>query len=85
MTHAGLSPGVCTGNAVVSWDSCLHVAFPLSQQFSELFAQRPPQEEGNTCAFIFTGIAVGHIYYFLEDVFPNQPGGKKLLLTPGFL
>lgn len=31
------------------------------------------------------GIAVGHIYYFLEDVFPNQPGGKRLLLTPGFL
>lgn len=32
-----------------------------------------------------TGIAVGHIYYFLEDVFPNQPGGKRLLLTPNFL
>ncbi|XP_033089867.1 derlin-3 isoform X1 [Trachypithecus francoisi] len=32
-----------------------------------------------------SGIAVGHIYYFLEDVFPNQPGGKRLLLTPGFL
>lgn len=32
-----------------------------------------------------TGIAVGHIYYFLEDVFPNQPGGKRLLLTPSFL
>lgn len=32
-----------------------------------------------------TGIAVGHIYYFLEDVFPNQPGGKRLLLTPRFL
>ncbi|XP_058387983.1 derlin-3 isoform X8 [Diceros bicornis minor] len=31
------------------------------------------------------GIAVGHIYYFLEDVFPNQPGGKRLLLTPRFL
>uniref|UniRef100_A0A3P8PE92 Derlin n=1 Tax=Astatotilapia calliptera TaxID=8154 RepID=A0A3P8PE92_ASTCA len=21
------------------------------------------------------GIAVGHVYFFLEDVFPNQPGG----------
>ncbi|XP_014652812.1 PREDICTED: derlin-3-like [Ceratotherium simum simum] len=31
------------------------------------------------------GIAVGHISYFLEDVFPNQPGGKRLLLTPRFL
>lgn len=28
---------------------------------------------------------MGHIYYFLEDVFPNQPGGKRLLLTPNFL
>ncbi|XP_069613190.1 derlin-3 isoform X2 [Ranitomeya imitator] len=31
------------------------------------------------------GIAAGHIYYFLEDVFPNQPGGKKLLVTPEIL
>ncbi|MGH0144437.1 UNVERIFIED_CONTAM: hypothetical protein FKN15_017188 [Acipenser sinensis] len=30
-------------------------------------------------------IGVGHIYFFLEDVFPNQPGGKKLLVTPGIL
>lgn len=27
----------------------------------------------------------GHIYYFLEDVFPHQPGGFKLLKTPLFL
>lgn len=31
------------------------------------------------------GISVGHIYYFLEDVFPNQPGGFRILKTPGFL
>jgi len=31
------------------------------------------------------GIAVGHIYYFLEDVFPRQPGGMRLLQTPRFL
>ncbi|XP_044145695.1 derlin-2-like [Bufo gargarizans] len=31
------------------------------------------------------GIAAGHIYFFLEDVFPNQPGGKKLLVTPAIL
>lgn len=30
-------------------------------------------------------MAVGHIYYFLEDVFPNQPGGMKLLKTPRIL
>lgn len=33
----------------------------------------------------FTGIAVGHVYYFLEDVFPNQPGGQRLLKTPSLL
>ncbi|XP_038431752.1 derlin-3 isoform X3 [Canis lupus familiaris] len=40
---------------------------------------------GNSILVDLLGIAVGHIYYFLEDVFPNQPGGKRLLLTPRFL
>ncbi|ELW72602.1 Derlin-3 [Tupaia chinensis] len=40
---------------------------------------------GNSILVDLLGIVVGHIYYFLEDVFPNQPGGKRLLLTPGFL
>jgi Derlin-2/3 len=33
------------------------------------------------------GIAVGHIYYFLEDVWPREPhsGGRRLLRTPRFL
>lgn len=35
--------------------------------------------------FNFTGIAVGHVYYFLEDVFPNQQNGRKLLKTPRFM
>ena len=36
--------------------------------------------------FIFlTGIIVGHTYYYLEDVFPNQPGGFRLLKTPKFM
>ena len=30
-------------------------------------------------------MAVGHCYYFLEDIFPNQPGGWKILKTPQFL
>ncbi|KAJ9069027.1 hypothetical protein DSO57_1022648 [Entomophthora muscae] len=32
-------------------------------------------------------ITLGHIYYFLEDVWPNQPasGGRKLLATPTFV
>ncbi|XP_063769067.1 derlin-3 isoform X5 [Pseudophryne corroboree] len=33
----------------------------------------------------FLGIITGHIYFFLEDVFPYQPGGKKLLVTPAIL
>lgn len=28
------------------------------------------------------GIIVGHTYYYLEDVFPNQPGGFRILKTP---
>ncbi|GAB1295242.1 Derlin-3 [Apodemus speciosus] len=40
---------------------------------------------GNSVITDLLGIVVGHIYYFLEDVFPNQPGGKRLLLTPSFL
>eukprot|EP01114_Cavostelium_apophysatum_P015820 TRINITY_DN4394_c0_g1_i1.p1 TRINITY_DN4394_c0_g1~~TRINITY_DN4394_c0_g1_i1.p1 ORF type:complete len:244 (-),score=21.19 TRINITY_DN4394_c0_g1_i1:89-820(-) len=30
------------------------------------------------------GVIVGHIYYFLEDVYP-QTTGRRLLKTPGFL
>lgn len=40
---------------------------------------------GNSVIVDLLGIVVGHIYYFLEDIFPNQPGGMKLLVTPGFL
>ncbi|CAG8515500.1 10434_t:CDS:2 [Paraglomus occultum] len=33
------------------------------------------------------GIAVGHIYYFFEDVWPNerQSGGVRILKTPAFI
>jgi Derlin-2/3 len=31
------------------------------------------------------GIACGHLYYFLEDVFPNQPNGFRVLETPTVL
>lgn len=31
------------------------------------------------------GISVGHIYYFLEDVFPRQPNGFKVIHTPQWL
>ncbi|XP_034397610.1 derlin-2-like [Cyclopterus lumpus] len=40
---------------------------------------------GNSVAVDLLGISVGHMYYFLEDVFPNQPGGRKLLTTPELL
>jgi len=36
-------------------------------------------------AHVFAGIAVGHVYYFLEDVFPEQPGGFRILKTPGIM
>lgn len=31
------------------------------------------------------GIVVGHVYFFLEDVFPNQPGGGRWLRTPSIM
>ncbi|KAF3813447.1 hypothetical protein GH733_018600 [Mirounga leonina] len=37
---------------------------------------------GNSIIVDLLGIAVGHIYFFLEDVFPNQPGGIRILKTP---
>ncbi|OWK14749.1 DERL2 [Cervus elaphus hippelaphus] len=40
---------------------------------------------GNSIIVDLLGIAVGHIYFFLEDVFPNQPGGIRILKTPSIL
>lgn len=40
---------------------------------------------GNTIWVDLMGIVVGHIYYFLEDVFPDQINGFHLLKTPQFL
>lgn len=40
---------------------------------------------GNSVIVDLMGIAIGHIYFFLEDVFPQQPGGFKLLRTPKLL
>jgi Derlin-2/3 len=40
---------------------------------------------GNSVSVDLLGMAVGHIYYFLEDVFPNQPNGTKILRTPMML
>jgi len=40
---------------------------------------------GNSVIVDLMGIAVGHIYYFLEDVFPDTPGGFKILKTPQFM
>jgi len=37
---------------------------------------------GNSIAVDMMGIAVGHGYFFLEDVFPNQPGGFRILRVP---
>ncbi|KAH6932166.1 hypothetical protein HPB50_003305 [Hyalomma asiaticum] len=40
---------------------------------------------GNSVIVDIVGVIVGHIYYFLEDVFPNQRGGFRLLATPRFM
>merc|ERR1712154_574100 len=40
---------------------------------------------GNSVSVDLLGMAVGHCYYFLEDIFPQQPGGWKLIKTPQFL
>lgn len=40
---------------------------------------------GNAVYVDLMGIAVGHIYYFLEDVFPKQREGFKILKTPAIL
>ncbi|EDO47541.1 predicted protein [Nematostella vectensis] len=40
---------------------------------------------GNSVMVDLIGIAVGHVYFFLEDIFPEQPGGFRILKTPGFL
>ncbi|CAD7091108.1 unnamed protein product [Hermetia illucens] len=40
---------------------------------------------GNTIWIDLMGMAVGHIYYFLEDVFPHQRNGCRILKTPTFL
>lgn len=40
---------------------------------------------GNPIWVDLMGMIVGHCYYFMEDVFPNQPGGFRILKTPQFL
>lgn len=40
---------------------------------------------GNSVIVDLMGIAVGHIYFFLEDVLPAQQAGLKLLKTPRIL
>ncbi|KAK2170330.1 hypothetical protein LSH36_3g13031 [Paralvinella palmiformis] len=40
---------------------------------------------GNSVIIDLMGIAIGHIYYFLEDLFPEQPRGFKILRTPAIL
>lgn len=40
---------------------------------------------GNSVLVDLLGIAVGHTYFFLEDVFPQRSGGVRILKTPQFL
>ncbi|KAF7265741.1 derlin 2 [Rhynchophorus ferrugineus] len=40
---------------------------------------------GNAVYVDLMGMTVGHLYYFLEDVFPKQRGGFRILKTPTIL
>jgi len=40
---------------------------------------------GNSVEVDLVGMGLGHCYYFLEDVFPAQQGGWKIIKTPAFL
>lgn len=40
---------------------------------------------GNAVWVDLMGMVVGHMYYFIEDVFPEQRGGFRLLSTPQIL
>ncbi|XP_048509985.1 derlin-2 isoform X2 [Athalia rosae] len=40
---------------------------------------------GNAMWVDLIGMAVGHMYYFAEDVFPRQAGGFRILKTPQIL
>jgi Derlin-2/3 len=40
---------------------------------------------GNAIWVDLMGMAVGHVYYFFEDVFPQQRGGFRILRTPHLL
>lgn len=61
--------------------------FFFAKNSSESFesCKREVLKNHHLTSLCMLGIAVGHIYFFLEDVFPNQPGGGKLLRTPSVL
>ncbi|XP_034832464.1 LOW QUALITY PROTEIN: derlin-2 [Maniola hyperantus] len=40
---------------------------------------------GNAISVDLVGMAIGHMYFFIEDVLPRHRGGQKLLKTPRFL
>ncbi|RXG60333.1 Derlin-2 [Armadillidium vulgare] len=40
---------------------------------------------GNSIFVDLIGIMVGHVYFFLEDIFPQKSGGIRLLKTPKLL
>jgi hypothetical protein len=37
---------------------------------------------GNSITLSILGIIVGHFYHFLENIYPSQMGGQKLLVAP---
>ena len=39
----------------------------------------------NNAVVDLMGIGAGHLYFFLEDVYPQLEGGRRVLITPGFI
>lgn len=59
----------------------------LKERRSVMVVQREWDAHGAVTLSLWSpqGIAVGHVYFFLEDVFPNQPGGGRWLKTPSIM
>ena len=60
----------------------LHIrgsSLPLILLLSSLFLKQ------KTLKFDIMGIIAGHIYYYLEEVYPRLSGGQKIIKTPSYL
>ncbi|CAF2525728.1 unnamed protein product [Rotaria sp. Silwood2] len=68
---------------------CVNIAFldsALTMMFVYVFSRRNSYDRMALFVIVdLMGIIAGHIYYFLEDIFPRKQGGFRVLRTPRFL